>query len=173
MRSNLALFARGAGPRPQAPQGPGSRRGRAGGRTSGPGYVLYLRYFRVPGTSTHPASDPPCPWAGPAPCGRWSAGGLLEQSGLAGCTTPVYPPVLPTRYTRLGTGQGEVDRCRTHCRALRGTTGTCTYGRFGPVIGEPRGVEYRGVSSGKPEHHTPCTQAPRRALLYEVSLRFP
>ena len=60
-----------------------------------------------------------------------------------------YPPVLPTRYTHPATRLGPVDqhglRPAHAPRTGRGTPGTCTYDTFRLAVGEPRGVEYRGI----------------------------
>ena len=57
--------------------------------------------------------------------------------------------VLPTRYTHPARPQGEVGAWRAAVlgvpETVRGTVGTCTYDRFEHQVGEPRGVEYRGV----------------------------
>ena len=60
----------------------------------------------------------------------------------------VYP-VLPTRYTHPYRTPRPVQplrpspRCTSTLVAV--TLGTCTYGRFETLVGEPRGLEYRGV----------------------------
>ena len=170
------------GPAP-CPGPTGAWTGRGGGGTvhGHPENVLYLRYSGGPATpSLLPAH--PAPWAGPAPYGRWLAAGL-RSSGWLGWA-PVLPTRLPTRYTHPvyppRQQQGEA-AAAVHCRChAAGTTGACTYDRFEQGVGEPRGVEYRGVSGSQsleyrplhPVHAGPC-----RALLsigfHEVSMRFP
>ena len=77
---------------------------------------------------------------------RWQ-GLLPEQSGLAGYT-PYYPPGIPTRIpvicrTRPVQHAWPSPRCTSTLAAV--TPGTRTYDRFGHLVGEPRGVEYRSI----------------------------
>ena len=90
------------------------------------------------------------PLAGPAPCGRCLArDGSARASSWLGSpriTHPVYPPgphpVYPPWYP-----PGTHDTHTAADRDQHRTTGTCTYGRSEAAVGEPRGVEYRGVQA--------------------------
>ena len=94
---------------------------------------------------THGRPSYPRPPTPPLPCregipGPASLSGvpLLEQRAgwvVPGITTRYTHPLYPPRHRSHPT-----DRCRTHCRARPGTLRTCTYDRFGTVLGEPRGV---------------------------------
>ena len=115
-----------------------------GGWVQGPGA------HHGPGTRERvvPAPDPPtpAPWAS----GARSAGLglLLSARSVGGWETPYYPPGIPTLYPpgipTLVHPPAYTSSVAHHADG-HGTTGTCTYDRFWNTVGEPRGMEYRGV----------------------------
>ena len=88
--------------------------------------------------------------------------------------TRYYPPVIPTLVYPPGSTPLPAPGMSTRRRPRRSANT-----RSWTSVGEPRGVEYRGVSGGKPEHHSPytngCIQGPCGLLMTESSIfmRFP
>ena len=93
------------------------------------------RRIRSPG-SRNPPTPPPAGATGPAPL----VPGPSPSSRLG---VPVLPLPYPPRYTHPVYPPGPVPASHgSHVTAgtVRGTRGTCTYGRFETVVGEPRGM---------------------------------
>ena len=79
---------------------------------------------------------------------------LLEQRGWV----PVLPTRPPTLYTRPVYPTRPVPAHARTMLSVHERTGACTYDRSRKTVGEPRGVEYRGVSKGPPRTRTHGTQ---------------
>ena len=83
------------------------------------------------------------------PCRAYGArsAGVAQRGRWAG-STPVYPPVIPTRYTHLV--HTPLPARAVASGACAGSAArACTYGRFGDTVGEPRGVEHRPYSGSQ------------------------
>ena len=72
--------------------------------------------------------------------GPASLSGLARYGSLGSWVVPrYYHPVYPPWYhTRYPLHRPTLSSCTTP--PGHGTTGTCTYGRFGTTVGEPRGI---------------------------------
>ena len=147
MRSILAICRlRGPAPCP-GPGGAWTGRGGAGPSTRHPENVLYLRYFRVPGTPAD-CFQPTLPLQGEGPLpavAGWRR--LPEQSGSWLGTRyypPVYPPRIPTRCDP-GDAPSPLLMAKLAMRAGCSRYRACRNDRFEHAVGEPRGMEYRGV----------------------------
>ena len=83
-----------------------------------------------------PASDPPSPWEGPLPAVAGRREGSHGGWVVPRYSPPYYHPVYPPWYH---TPPGDLSQ-RMHHSTVAGTTGACTYDRFGDTVGEPRGI---------------------------------
>ena len=104
---------------------------------------------RSDGTAHPPHHSAPCRGYGPAPLGGWT----LRLSDLGSWVVPGIATLVPTRYTHpVYPPRHPPDtarRAHPGPTTVHGTLRTCTYDRFRPVLGEPRGVEYSAVSGSQ------------------------